>query len=32
MTRQTRDAMVSAIGVNIHAKRPSFPMMAVIGC
>lgn len=29
MIRQTREAMVRAMGVKIHAKRPAFPMMAV---
>lgn len=31
MIRQTREAMVKAIGVKMQAKRPAFPMMAVAG-
>lgn len=31
MIRQTREAMVKAIGVKMQAKRPAFPMMAVVG-
>ena len=30
MMRQTSDAMVKSIGVKIQAKRPAFPMMAVV--
>ena len=29
MTRQTREARVSSIGVRIQAKRAALPMMAV---
>ena len=31
MIKQTSEAMVKAIGVKIHAKRPAFPMVAVVG-
>lgn len=30
MIKQIKEAMVRAIGVKIHAKRPAFPMMAVV--
>lgn len=30
MMRQTREAIVRAIGVKMHAKRPALPMAAVI--
>ena len=29
MMRQTREAMVRAMGVKMQAKRPALPMMAV---
>ena len=29
MIRQTREMMVMTIGVKMHAKRPSLPMVAV---
>lgn len=28
--RQTKEAMVRAMGVKIQAKRPAFPMMTVV--
>ncbi len=30
MMRQTKEAMVRAMGVKIQAKRPAFPMMTVV--
>lgn len=29
MMRHTKEAMVRAMGVKIHAKRPAFPMVVV---
>ena len=31
MMRQIREAMVRAMGAKMQAKRPAFPMMAVVG-
>ena len=31
MIKQTSEAMVKSIGLKIHAKRPAFPIVAVVG-